>query len=838
MSHFSTRWIKCLALLCVSSSCYSQKVTIVQSPPMSARNSYYVSNRDPLQPTPLIKLPVGSIRPDGWLRVYLERQRDGMTGHLNTISAWLQKEDNAWLSKEGKGKWGWEEVPYWLRGYAHIGYLLQDKAMIDEAAFWIQAVLNSQRDTGDFGPDHRFADGSRDYWANMVMLYCLQSYYEYTDNPRVLELMSRYFRYQSTVPDDKMLTDYWQKMRGGENLHSIYWLYNRTGQPWLLEVAEKIHRNTANWMMKDTLPNWHNVNIAECFREPATYYLQTRNPNHLQAAYDNFRIIRDLYGQVPGGMFGSDENCRPGYDDPRQATETCGLVEQMHSDEILFGITGDVFWADHCEHVAFNMYPASTTADFRALRYFVAPNMVLSDRGNKHPGIDNSGPFFLMNPLSHRCCQHNHSFGWPYFADHVFMATSDNGLCAALYTAATVTLRVGDGTPITLKEDTRYPFEEQVRLSLTTPNPVTFPLYLRVPNWCQNAAVRINNQPVALKAQPGRFIRIEREWKNGDTVAYTLPMQIQTRTWTKNHNSVSIDYGPLTFSLKIDERYEPCDPTQTAVWDSKWQDTVDPAKWPAVEIFPDSNWNYGLVLNPDNPAASFTLRKNPWPADNFPFTVQSAPLEMTVKARQIPQWKLDRFGLCARLQNSPAFSDQPEQTVTLIPMGAARLRISAFPTVANTPDANVWKEPIVAGVSASHIHDRDSTDIFDDHEPAASNDHNIPRFTWWPRQGTEEWIAFELDRARTISALGVYWFDDTGIGRCRIPAAWRLKYKTDDGQWKDVRVKTPFGLSKDRYNRVEFEPLRTTAFRIEVTLQDGFSGGILRIDVQPDPQTP
>ena len=171
-----------------------------------------------------------------------------------------------------------------------------------------------------------------------------------------------------------------------------------------------------------------------------------------------------------------------------------------------------------------------------------------------------------MNPLSHRCCQHNHSFGWPYFADHVFMATSDNGLCAALYTAATVTLRVGDGTPITLKEDTRYPFEEQVRLSLTTPNPVTVPLYLRVPNWCQNAAVRINNQPVSLKAQPGRFIRIEREWKNGDTVAYTLPMQIQTRTWTKNHNSVSIDYGPLTFSLKIDERYEPCDPTQTAVW--------------------------------------------------------------------------------------------------------------------------------------------------------------------------------------------------------------------------------------------------------------------------------
>ena len=225
---------------------------------------------------PLIKLPVGSIRPDGWLRVYLERQRGGINGHLNNIRAWLQKEDNAWLSEEGKGKWGWEEVPYWLRGYAHIGYLLQDKAMIDEAAFWIQAVLNSQRDTGDFGPDHRFADGSRDYWANMVMLYCLQSYYEYTDDPRVLELMSRYFRYQSTVPVDKMLTDYWQKMRGGENLHSIYWLYNRTGQPWLLEVAEKNPPQHRQLDDERHPANWHNVNIAGMF--PRTGDLLPANP--------------------------------------------------------------------------------------------------------------------------------------------------------------------------------------------------------------------------------------------------------------------------------------------------------------------------------------------------------------------------------------------------------------------------------------------------------------------------------------------------------------------------------------------------------------------------------
>lgn len=815
----------------IAAMCYSDTVTLVKGPEMSTVNAYYVSSRAPLKPVPLIKLPVGAVRPEGWLRVYLDRQREGLTGQLDTISVWLQKEGNAWLSKDGKGQWGWEEVPYWLKGYANIGYILDDKAIIDEAKVWIEGALNSQRADGDFGPDHRFEDGSRDYWANMVMLFCLQSYYEYSGDGRVLELMSRYFRYQTGVPDEKMLTGYWQKMRGGDNLFSIYWLYNRTGEAWLLEAAKKIHRNTADWMMKDTLPNWHNVNIAQCFREPATYFLQTHDPAHLKATYDNFHTIRALYGQVPGGMFGSDENCRPGYDDPRQAVETCGLVEQMLSDEILFGITGDVMWADHCEEVAFNSYPASTTADFRALRYFVAPNMTLGDRENKHPGIANEGPFFLMNPLSHRCCQHNHSHGWPYFVEHLWMATPDNGVCAALYSASSATMKVGDGTTVTLREETHYPFDEQVRFTLTTPKSVRFPFYLRVPGWCTDASVQINGQPVDVKAEAGRFLRIERDWKTGDTVTYRMPMRLTVRTWTKNHHSVSVDYGPLTFSLKIAERYAACDSTTTAVWDAKWRQDADTSKWPAIEIFPASEWNYGLSLDAADPAASFTLRKKAWPADDFPFTLEGVPMEMTVKARKIPEWTLDRYGLCSVLQDSPAFSEQPEETVTLVPMGAARLRIAAFPTVGSGPAATVWKAPAVSKVTASHVHSGDTVEILDGKEPTHSNDQSIPRFTWWPRLGTQEWIAFDLGKIQTVSSFGVYWFDDTGTGRCRVPQSWRLMYKGADGSWKEVAVKGSYGVAKDRYNRVVFDPVEAAALRIEATLQRDVSGGILRVTI-------
>src|SRR5690606_35014252 len=107
----------------------------------------------------------------------------------------------------------------------------------------------------------------------------------------------------------------------------------------------------------------------------------------LQASYDVHRIIRQYFGQVPGGMFGGDEISRPGYSDPRQGVETCGLVEEMNSDQHMLRITGDIFWADQAEDVAFNSYPAAVMPDFKSLRYITCPNMVLSDAKDHSPGI-------------------------------------------------------------------------------------------------------------------------------------------------------------------------------------------------------------------------------------------------------------------------------------------------------------------------------------------------------------------------------------------------------------------------------------------------------------------
>lgn len=490
--------------------------------------------------------------------------------------------------------------------------------------------------------------------------------------------MTNYFKWQLNLADEKFLEDYWENSRGGDNLLSVYWLYNHTGEAFLLELAEKIHRNTADWTKPSSLPNWHNVNIAQCFREPATYYLLSKDSAMLAASYNVHHLIRRTFGQVPGGMFGADENARMGYIDPRQGVETCGMVEQMASDEIMLKITGDPFWAENCEDVAFNTYPAATMPDFKALRYITSPNQVTSDAQNHHPGIDNSGPFLAMNPFSCRCCQHNHTQGWPYYAEHLVLATPDNGAALALYASCQADITVGNNQKIKLIEKTNYPFEESIQLLVQTEKNVDFPLYLRIPSWSPDASIKINGKKVKTSLIAGQYVRIQRTWSNDDVIELNVPMHLNLRTWQVNKNSVSIDYGPLTFSLKIQEKYIKRDSRQTAIGDSQWQNDADAENWSSFEIFPASAWNYSLVLDKENALKNFEVIRKNWPDNNFPFTQESCPIEIKAIGRKVPSWKVDQYGLCHELPETNAPKGEKEN-ITLIPMGAARLRISAFP---------------------------------------------------------------------------------------------------------------------------------------------------------------
>ena len=653
-------------------------VTVVDRPTL-ATNVNYPGYRAPLHGGYLLKLPVGQVQPRGWLREFLVRQRAGLNGQLGSVSAWLEKSNNQWLSDAGDH--GWEEVPYWLRGYASLAYILDDEVMKREAQVWFEGVLSHLKSDGFLGPRNT-SNGRPEVWAQMIMLWALQTYYEHSGDARVISAMTDYFKWELTVPDDQFLEDYWENKRGGDNEWSVIWLYNRTGDAALLPLVEKLHRNTANWMMTDDLPNWHGVNIAQGFREPATYYVLTGDAAALRCAYANHSWVRKCYGQVPGGMYGADENARTGYADPRQGAETCAVVEQMASDEILMGITGDPAWADHCEDVAFNTLPAALTPDMRALRYITSPNMAVSDGKNHGPSIDNALRGMLsMSPFSSRCCQHNHGMGWPYFAEHLVMATADNGLATMLYAANETTALVADGRRVRLEVDTRYPFEEQVRLTLHAEAPVAFPLYLRIPAWCAEASVLINGVKSDAAAAAGKYVCIRRTWNEGDVVTLALPMTFSRRVWPQNKSSVSVDYGPLTFSLLIGEDYRQRDSRDHAIVqdDSHWQAGVDASLWPAYEIFATTDWNYALCVDADDVPIGLSVQHKAWPADDFPFTPQSVPIEVTAVGRRVPSWGFDATGMTATLPSASDARTATEQPLTLIPMGAARLRIAAFP---------------------------------------------------------------------------------------------------------------------------------------------------------------
>ncbi|MFO0981038.1 MAG: glycoside hydrolase family 127 protein [Planctomycetota bacterium] len=795
----------------------------VREVPAEQRGTLYVGNRGPLAASPLMKLPIGSIKPGGWLRRQLELEKDGMVGQLAAISPWLDRKTSAWGSEAGTGERGWEELPYWLKGYGDLGYVLGDQHVIAAARAWIEAVLASQRDDGWFGPRALLTglDGQPDLWPHMVMLDVLQSYHEFTGDARVLDVMKRYFAWQHRLPATAFGAGYWPRLRAGDNLESAYWLYNRTGEPWLLDLARKIHENMARW--SDGVVDWHNVNIAQGFRAPAVYSMQAHDPVLLAAAERNYREVMDRYGQFPGGTFAGDENCRPGFADPRQGFETCGIVEFMHSFEMLTRISGQSTWADRCEDLAFNSLPAAMTPDLKALHYLTCANQVQLDAHDKAPGIDNRGTMFAYSPFEvYRCCQHNVAHGWPYFAEELWLATADHGLCASLYAACDVTARVASGTSITIVETTDYPFDEVVTLALEPTAPVTCPLYLRVPRWCRAPALQLNGADLRLPAEPLSYLVITREWHAGDRLTLRLPAALAVRRWPHNQDAASIDYGPLTFSIAIDER---------------WQRYGRQGGWAEWEVLPASPWNYGLLLDEHDPTSSLTLTRAPGPLAAQPFTPASVPLRVTARARRIPAWQLDARDLLMPLQPSPVRSDQRDETIALLPMGAARLRITMMPVIGDGPGAHDWTppprpRPPLYRASASHVGPDDTIDaLCDGLEPSSSSDQRIPRFTWWDHRGTREWVQCEFDRPRQLTTVAVYWFDDTGSGACRVPRAWHLSYRASDA-WRPVPGAPAYRTQPDEFNVVSFAPIETTALRIDVELQPGASSGILEWRVE------
>ena len=637
-------------------------------------NGHYFPNRAPLQLVPFQRLPPSAVKPDGWILDRLKTQVNGLNGKLSDISDYLVYTNCGWVDPT---KTGWEELPYWLRGFADLGFVTGDANTLALTNRWIDGILSSQQSDGWFGPNalRTSLDGGPDLWPAMPLLEALRSFYEYSNDARVIPFLVKYFQFMNQQAP-VVFSRGWSFTRWADNMDTIIWLYNRTtGNDWLIDLLTKIHTNGANWLTG--LPTWHNVNIAQGFREPALYSLVANpaDPTLMQASYNDYATVMNQYGQFPGGGFAGDENCRTGFGDPRQGFETCGIVEFMHSFKILARITGDGEWVDRCETLAFNSLPAAFDPFLaRGTHNITCANCIqLDDKAKTQKQFDNDFPMLAYKPGVHqyRCCTHNHGMGWPYYAEEAWLATYDGGICASLFVPSQVTALVGPGagTMVTITEITDYPFDENIQFSIQLPAATQFKLYIRVPNWLEKAPIlSLNGKVIFNQKTPenGSYLILDRLWSNGDTFSYTTPLPLKTKTWTANKNSVSVYRGPIAYSLDLNEEY------------TRIGGTDD---WPEYSVTAKANWNYGLVLSSIT-EQSVKRKKRNISVKNI-FAADNIPTEITVVGRRIPEWQADTENVVGLLPQSPVQSQQPNENLKLIPMGTARLRITAFPSIAH-----------------------------------------------------------------------------------------------------------------------------------------------------------
>jgi hypothetical protein len=264
----------------------------------------------------------------------------------------------------------------------------------------------------------------------------------------------------------------------------------------------------------------------------------------------------------------------------------------------------------------------------------------------------------------------------------MWMGTNDNGLALVAYGPSIVKARVGNNKEVTISEETDYPFNGSVKLTINTQKAVRFPIDLRIPGWADSVTIKFKN--TTLKVKNIATYKIKERWKNGDQIFVELPMQL--RIENKYNNSIALLRGPLYFSLRIDKEYK----SVKINYDNfSYKGSVD---W---EIYPKSAWNYGLLMNKSNITRGIKVTENPvskypfsdkgdmiWSSDSGKYITcdRDAPVIIKARGMKIPEWTMKNNSADVP-PLSPVKPEGDVESITLVPYGCARLRITEFPVM-------------------------------------------------------------------------------------------------------------------------------------------------------------
>ncbi|WIB77724.1 glycoside hydrolase family 127 protein [Curtobacterium sp. MCPF17_002] len=626
-------------------------------------------------------IPLGRITPRGWLLDQLRLQADGITGQLEAVWSDVGP-DSGWLGGPGEN---WERGPYYLDGLVPLAHVLHDERLQGLATPWIEWILGSQRDDGFFGPA-----ANDDWWPRMVALKVLTQHADATGDERVEPFAERYFRHQLEHLPTRPLTS-WGRARGADNALSVWWLYERTGEDWLLELVDLIASQTTDW--DDYLAGGlitgaarvfshrtHGPNVAMGLKTGAVDALRDEQfERHGRRTESSFGNLDRWHGQAHG-WFSGDE-----WLGGREATagiETCQVVEMMFTTEVHAQVYGRGIDGDRLESLAYNLLPASSDPTMRGHQYHQQANQVeVSVARREWSFSSDDANLFGLEP-HFGCCTANLHQGWPKFVSHLWLR-DDDGLRVVAYAPAAIESDV-DGDPVSLVVDTEYPFDETVTIRVDTDRTEPFAIRLRIPEWAAGAAgvtLTVGGAPVAIASGGAAdglvpvdgYVTVERDWSTAGDVVLVLPMQ--ARVIRRDRQAASVRLGPLTMVHTSGERW------------IEHEGAPGIGEW---EVHPRGSWNVALAEVDSAPGWRIDRRRVP--DAPWSLTGRSAPVVLHASGARATEWR--KAGAQADVPPpSPVLDHGPDDDLRLVPYGSARVRVTEFPVIGSWGDVDDPDEP-------------------------------------------------------------------------------------------------------------------------------------------------
>ncbi|KAH9940880.1 uncharacterized protein BXZ73DRAFT_98712 [Epithele typhae] len=620
-----------------------------------------------LAPKQFLTLPLGQVKPAGWLFDQLMVQTNGLAGHEHEFYDYVSQSDwiggNSYYSNLEEGNWKL------LNAMVPNGVLVEDETIISQVQNFLDYVIDHQDETGWLGPEVNTTK-PRYLWGRYPFLFgaiqMTEAFPEQTD--RIVAAMHKFVSLSNTMLHNNEGIEAWMQTRWEDFVMALQWLYDfhPNGNEDLLIDTMKMLKYTGDpWEdyfptgpvenLENPFPDltWHGVNMAEGLKALPSTYRFTHNQSDLDVASKGWDLLFQYHGR-PSGIYAADEFLA-GLEAVR-GTELCLVVETMGS--YLYQVIGDPKFLDRVERITYNALPATLTGDMWARQYLQQQNQIAAQNINPFP---EDGPYsnvFGLEP-NYPCCTVNHPQGWPKFISNSFVTSADGNSLAQVYLGPySVNTTLANGNKVTVTVDTLYPFSDSLKTTITASRPFTYKV--RIPSWVSAGTIAING---ALRSRETVQRPAVRKVPAG-TTHFTLDLPAEITIESRPHGSVAVHRGPLHYAFDIarSSKVLKQNAQQPLAKDFEFDSTT---AW-QYAIDPNS-----LVFHAGTPAGG-ALPSPVFDSGLPPFTISASACPI--------DWAVAGNKFAAPPPESPVSCAGAVTNITLWPFGATKLRIGEFPT--------------------------------------------------------------------------------------------------------------------------------------------------------------